>query len=106
MSRRKLMTEIAAVGILLLAMAILVTIVCGKQTSHKYPMTGIVRELDEADDAVVVEDINGNRWAFLGIEDWEIGDIASIIMNDVGTEIIYDDVIVSVRYSGNLNMVR
>lgn len=65
-----------------------------------YPTTMIVVELDNQHDIVICEDFNGNQWAFEGIEDWCIGDIVSMIMDDMGTESIYNDTIIMVRYSG------
>ena len=69
-------------------------------TGALYPMTGIVVEVNYDEDIVAVEDFNGNIWEFYGCEDWAEGDIASMLMYDNGTEIIYDDEIVSVRYCG------
>lgn len=65
-----------------------------------YPKTTEVVALDHENDLVILEDFNGFRWSFAGIEDWEIGDIASLIMDNMGTEIIFDDEIISVQYSG------
>lgn len=65
-----------------------------------YPTTMIVVELDNQHDIVICEDFNGNQWAFEGIEDWMIGDIVSMIMEDMGTAQIYDDIIVMTQYSG------
>ena len=65
-----------------------------------YPACGIVIEIDEENDLVMVEDFNGDIWIFEGIEDWFIGDICAMMMDDNGTDTIYDDIIVSVRYRG------
>lgn len=65
-----------------------------------YPMTAVVVELDEERDEVICIDFNGNEWAFSEIEDWEVGNIVSMIMDDMGTEMIFDDEILSVRYGG------
>lgn len=71
------------------------------EPEHKlYPMTAMVFELDEENDLVIIEDFNGNLWDFEGIEEWMIGNICSVIMDDIGTETIFDDEIVSVRYDG------
>lgn len=66
----------------------------------EYPMSAVVVELDAERDVVVIEDFNGNLWEFESIEDWMVGDICACIMNDMGTEIIYDDVIVTTKYCG------
>lgn len=66
-----------------------------------YPLTALVVETDEAADTVSVEDYAGNLWSFEGAEDWFVGDFASLLMNDMGTPLIFDDEIVSVRYAGH-----
>lgn len=71
-----------------------------EKINNFYAQTTIVEEVHEANDLVTVRDFNGNLWQFKGIEDWEAGDICSIIFNSKGTENIEDDEIVSVRYSG------
>lgn len=71
-----------------------------KPENNFYAETAVVVVLDYNDDLVVVEDANGQSWCFEGTEDWEVGDVASLLMNDCGTEIIYDDEIVSAQYSG------
>ena len=65
-----------------------------------YALTTQVVQVDYENDLVVCEDFNGNLWEFEGTEDWMYGDIASLVMNDMGTPEIYDDEIVSARYSG------
>ena len=65
-----------------------------------YPMTTKVVGIDKAHDIVILEDANGNLWEYEGCEDWEEGDIASLLMNDKGTATIYDDEIVMIRYNG------
>ena len=71
-----------------------------KDKPQDYPTCGVVVEVNYKNDLVVVEDFNGNLWEFEGCEDWLEGDIASMIMNDCGTPEIYDDEIITVRYSG------
>ena len=71
-----------------------------KPVSDSYAMTTKVVELDRENDIVVCEDFNGNLWEFYGCEDWQIDDVASLLMNDNGTPTIYDDEIVSARYNG------
>lgn len=64
-----------------------------------YALTTVVVETDTATDVVTCEDSNGNLWEFYGVEDWQVGDCASLLMNDQGTPIIYDDTIEGARYS-------
>ncbi len=66
----------------------------------EYPTCGIVIEVNEEENLVIFQDFTGNQWSFEGTEDWCVNDICACIMNDNGTVIIYDDIIVSVRYCG------
>lgn len=68
--------------------------------SNYYALTATVTALETETDTVVVEDANGNEWAFYGIEDWKPRDICSMLMNTNGTETVYDDIIVSTKYNG------
>ena len=70
------------------------------QISDIYPLTTIVVATIPENDIVILEDFNENQWEFSGIEDWETGDICSCIMNKCGTETIYDDEIISIKYDG------
>lgn len=71
-----------------------------------YPRAGVVEVLDYEDDLVVVRDGIGQRWTFFGIDDWEVGDLCAMIMNDDGTPYcIYDDIIVSVRCCGTADQM-
>lgn len=66
----------------------------------EYPQTMTVVQVDIATDTVTCEDATGNLWQFKGVEDWQVNDIVSMIMNDNGTEEVFDDEIVKVRYNG------
>lgn len=68
--------------------------------SHVYPMSGIVTEVNRQENRVVVTDSAGNEWEFNGADDWHTGDIAAMIMEDNGTEEIYDDEIIDIQYDG------
>lgn len=92
--------EICVVLAMLIVEAILVFVACITEPAKEYPTCATVVELDRENDEVVVEDFNGNLWAFEGCEDWAEGDICAMIMNDEGTSEIYDDTIVQVRYCG------
>ena len=71
-----------------------------QKKTENYPLTTIVTEINPEIDVVSITDNNGFVWQFYGIEDWEEGDICSVIMNDNGTETILDDIIVTTRYGG------
>lgn len=76
---------------------------CSQNSQKKtedYPLTTIVTEINPEIDVVSITDNNGFVWQFYGVEDWEEGDICSVIMNDNGTETIFDDIIVTTRYGG------
>jgi len=65
-----------------------------------YPMTAKVIDVNYITDIVTVENFTGFTFSFYGCEDWQIGDCCSLIMDDNGTELIYDDCILQVRYGG------
>jgi len=70
-----------------------------KETENYYPTTGIITTVST--EFVVFTDFNGNEWMIEDSpEDWECGDICSVIMDSNGTDIIYDDSVVSTKYSG------
>lgn len=80
----------------LMACALIVT----TATAEVYPQTFLVMEVDYSNDIVTMIDFNGNEWIIEGAEDWMEGDIASAIMEDNNTITIYDDEIITLRYSG------
>ena len=101
--------KIVIVLTLVLMVALVGLVACTKQKPvetekiefRHYPACGEVVEINRENGKVVVEDFNGNLWAFEGGEDWMEGDICAMIMSDEGTpEIIYDDVIIQARYCG------
>lgn len=63
-----------------------------------YAKTAIVTEIDRKNDLVTVLDGVGYEWQFYGVEDWMIGDYASMVMYDNKTESIFDDSIIDVKY--------
>ena len=66
-----------------------------------YPLTAQIVELDHNADVVVCVDGTGNCWEFYGVEDWQVGDFASLLMDDNGTtETVYDDVITMICHAG------
>ena len=69
------------------------------QSSNIYPAVFEVVEINESKDIIYLVDVNGNEWIWEGAEDWEIGDFAAATMNTNGTEVIYDDIIVELRYT-------
>ena len=87
--------------IIALLMAILSTI--SVNTNEEiYPRTMIVDEINAETNTVILVDSVGYEWEFEGVEDWEVGDICSCIMNTNGTENIGDDIIVDTKYNGRI----
>ena len=69
-----------------------------------YPTTMVVvTPTDTETGYTVLQDFNGNQWEiYLEDSDWFPGDIVSCIMDSKGTEEIWDDEFVRVRYDGYL----
>jgi len=71
------------------------------ETHTLYPYAGVVCNLDYENDIVTIG--NGADtfgWSFYGCEDWELGDLCAVIMDDNGTpDNVYDDIVVQARYS-------
>lgn len=91
-------------GIALLIIVALSVTSCDTQptVAHEYPAVSIVNEIDNDTDLVFCTDYNGNVWCFSGVEDWFYGDVVAMLVNDNGTEEIFDDKIISVRYAGSI----
>ena len=69
--------------------------------SAEYPQTMVVTNINDFIDYVEIETSTGYTYGFWGIEDYQIGDVVAVTMNDNRTENdITDDKIVSVRFSG------
>ena len=65
-----------------------------------YPTVFLVNSIDEKTDTMELLDFNGFIWEYHGAEDFEVDDFAAAIMDDAGTEFIFDDTIVVLRYCG------
>jgi hypothetical protein len=91
--------------IVIILVASVVSSLCGVlmnqllNPANTYAMTCEVVELDRENDLVILVDANGFEWAWEGIEDWQIGDCASMLMDNNGTAEIFDDVILSMNYN-------
>lgn len=70
------------------------------QLVHEYPETFVVVAVDPEHDFITLQDFSGYTWTWNSCEDWQVGDIASAIMNSNGTEDITDDQIIMLKYSG------
>lgn len=65
-----------------------------------YTQSGIITEINRAEDTVIVESVDGNLWEFGGVEDWMEGDRIELTMLDCGTDMPEDDVIIRTIYKG------
>lgn len=66
--------------------------------SRLYPAVMVVEKIDEIKDTITFMDGNGSFWQYEGVEDFQEGDICSMIMDDKGTPEIKDDEIVQLKY--------
>lgn len=89
------MKKLIALTLTLIALLTAVT-----ANADVYPAVGVVFDLDYENDLVVFEDFNQDLWVMEGIEDWDFGDIGALLMDDMGTATIYDDVIIFANYAG------
>lgn len=68
-----------------------------------YPNTMKVTDITDLKDntqVIELEDYNDNVWEYeTDSTDLFINDTVSVILDDMGTDIIYDDEIVSIRYN-------
>ena len=63
-----------------------------------YALATVVTAIDRDTDVVTCEDGRGNLWEFQGVEDWQVGDTANLLMDSMDTECIYDDEICGATY--------
>ena len=84
----------------IIAIALLLISLVSVASAELYPATAMVCRVDEENDLVYCKECNGVIWAFSGVEDWMEKDLVSMIMDDNDTELIYDDIIIQVRYGG------
>ena len=86
-------------AIFVIAVSLLLNVTIGA-LAEDYPTCGKIVKIDRYETLVYIKDFSGNIWTFEGVEDWAIGDIVAMIMDNMNTEIIYDDEIKMVRYCG------
>lgn len=95
----------------LITLTALITLVTGSATakaaapqSSIYPDAMVVDEIDRAADVVYIKTCAGLVYSFEGVEDWMIGDLAAVIMDDNGTpDNVKDDIILTVKYAGYID---
>lgn len=71
------------------------------QETDFYPLTAIITNVDGNE--VTATSINGNLWQFINDEEYyEEGDMVSLLIDDKGTDLVFDDEIIKVHYCGNV----
>lgn len=81
---------------ILILIVALMFIVCA-HAEYYINITMVIR-IDEENEIVVVTDETGNEWEFYGCEGWNLCDICILIMDDMGTDEIYDDTIINLTF--------
>ena len=75
-----------------------------ENANHLYPLTGIVTEVEVAESDIYIITAttgNGNQFSWLTVDcDWDINDLASMIMDSKGTETVLDDAVILANYAG------
>lgn len=85
----------------IIALVLILISLATSSFAEYYPRTAFVTSFDYTTDCVIVTDWAGMEWAFIGIEDWQIDDIVSMMMDDNNTpDSIYDDIIIKTLYGG------
>lgn len=85
--------------------AILATTVATPTPKANTYYPGLLRITEVQDDVVVGVDANGFEWSFSEEgNDYMADDLCSVVYDDKGTEIIFDDEIVAHRYVGTVDM--
>lgn len=91
-------TFFAIVG---LCTTIAADIIGGNVDRNVYPNTAIIKSVDYATDNFIVSTSTGIEYTLKGVEDWEVGDLASLLMYDIGADgDITNDLVIELRYTG------
>lgn len=78
-------------------------LVCSCACAETYPQAFVVSDVNYDEDLLIMTDYNGYNWVWEGIEDFYIGDIIAVIVDDCDTEYIFDDTILDIRYAGYMD---
>ena len=103
---KKILTTILAIGLLITSFS------SGYLLSRStlYPETGIITDVTQTDTGtyeIIFETSNGNIFSFYTDDcDLYVGDLISILMDNNGTEIVYNDTIIDHKYSGTPDMYK
>ena len=78
--------------------------VLAQKENNIYPECLQVVEINQATDIVQGKTCSGLIYSFYGVEDYMLGDLVAVIMDDNGTpESVLDDIIIDVRYAGYID---
>ena len=98
MSTSTIKTIIAAV---LAATILIILAACSApKPSETYASVATVTEVNYDTDTVICIDAAGNLWEFTETDDWQVGDLVALLMDNNGTSNIYDDIILHAYYGG------
>ena len=76
-------------------------ILSGNVDRNVYPNTAIIKSIDYASDNFIISTSTGIEYTLKGVEDWEVGDLASLLMYDIGGDgDIANDLVIELRYTG------
>ena len=85
----------------LIMVSIMATLASGmNQDSYIYPETGIVVDVNRNANLVTFQTCGGMLYSFTECDDWQEGDMCSVIMYSGDVSNVYDDTVISVKYSG------
>lgn len=72
-----------------------------KVETNLYPKSAVITYIDKDTDLVLIEDFFGNRFLFDDADEWMVGDMVGLIMDNNGTpEDLTDDEILAISYEG------
>ena len=89
-----------AIALMIAAMIFVMCVMVAHGEEQHYGLIVVVNDLDYDTDTVYMVDLNGEEWMMDGCKGWHIGDVISLVMDTMGTESIYDDVIIVLPYQG------
>ena len=95
-----MMTKVLKLALVYLALAFIAAI-CAVCAKAEAPAVTMVVTAVEGEETFVMDE-NGNIWTFYAVPEWNVNDVCYVIMDDMGTEQIYDDCIVSIEFENGI----
>lgn len=86
--------------IIVIVSMLLVSYLFAPRPAEMYAKSGVITLVDRTEDRVCFTDRMGEVWEFESADDWEIDDHVACVMSDNGTDEIYDDIVINVKYEG------